>query len=430
MQTKMLDSLFKRGFLLIDLQYKFFKKMRIFSLSKNKTVLPPVFIFVVVFLCLLIFIFESINGRLWMNDFKVYYLASDSLLHAKQVYGIPFGLSSGFYKYSPFVLLLFAPLTLLPYQIASYLYFFLIVFFVLANFAIASNLLKKYFFSNNIKHESWALAAAFVFILNLLYRELHLGNTNILLLFLLLLTIRLLLENRFFIAGILFSLVLLFKPFFLVVALPILLHKKWKITGGAAFFLIVQGLVLLLIFGWNNTYTLHFEWIKTIFGHSASFPSNNNIEYLVTHFITPDVSVFFTRYVLAASVGLYFILFWFLNFHKKTDYEKTGNSNFIFECFVLTAILPSILNTDTEHFLYALPIIVTITFFLFLQKNIFRSIVFFLLFILYGTNSNDIVGKPVADFYDRVGAVGISNLFLLVFIIIIYCRYIKKQIRE
>lgn len=396
----------------------------------NKTILPYGFAIFVLAICLLIFVFENINGRFWLNDFKVYYLASKSLIVGTQIYGTPFGLDSGLYKYSPFVLLLFMPFTLFPFKIACIIYFFGIVFFVLWIFTLLKKLTQTYFFSKPARHEAWILTAVFIFILNLFFRELHLGNTNILLLLLLLLSVKHLVHSKYFIAGILFGLVILFKPFFLILVLPILLHKKWKIISGAIFFIVIQLIIFLIFFGWNTTYFLHTEWVKTMLDHSSSFPSNNNIDHLVRHYISSGVPASFQYIILVGVCLLYLGLFWYNNYFrsKKIIGIDRSNSNFIFECFILIAVLPSILNTDTEHFLYSLPIITTIAYYIFQQKNIFLIFCFILLFMLFGLNSNDIVGKYIADFYDQIGALGISNLFLIIFLIFVYFKGIKKNL--
>lgn len=404
--------------------------MKLGLLQKSNWNLPRGFIIFATFICVLILVFDTINGRFWLNDFKVYYLASDAMIHGKTVYGTAFGLSSGFYKYSPFVLLLFAPFTLLTYSVASYIYFVITVIIVFRVFILTNEFLQKYFFGSALKHEGWMLSVVFIFILNLLFRELHLGNTNIFLLYLNLLVIKQLLKSKYFYAGVLFGLVLLFKPFFIVLALPILLHKKWKIIIGGASFMLFQLLIVLIIFGWSTTYLMHQEWVKTMFDHSSAFPSNNTIVYLIKHFINPEISSFFQYYVMLAVIIFYVGLHGLLNYFPKSESKLTSirNTNYIFESLVLLAILPNILNTDTEHFLYSLPLIAILVCYVFQQKSIIWFICIFILFMLFGTNSNDMVGKAMADFYERNGTLGISNLMIVVLTVLIYYSKIKKAI--
>ena len=64
-------------------------------------------------------VLEIVNGRFWLNDFRVYWSAADALVHHRQVYGIPFGEDTGFFKYAPIVAIAFVPFTLLPYGLAA-----------------------------------------------------------------------------------------------------------------------------------------------------------------------------------------------------------------------------------------------------------------------------------------------------------------------
>jgi len=43
-----------------------------------------------------------------MSDFKVYYLAGKAFFKGYPIYGVNFGLTSGYYKYSPVFILLFS----------------------------------------------------------------------------------------------------------------------------------------------------------------------------------------------------------------------------------------------------------------------------------------------------------------------------------
>ena len=380
----------------------------------SKKFLPIGFLVFVVIICGLLFTSEIINQRFWLNDFKVYYLSAKALLEGNQIYGISHGLDSGFYKYSPFVLLIFIPFAILPYIVACIIYYALVVAGIIYLFSLIKYFLSKYYSQQQITHLGWILGLIFIFALNLLYRELHLGNTNIFLLILLLLFIRLIITSKFFLAGILFSLILLIKPFFLILAIPLLIHKKWKIIGGVAVFMIIQALLLIVILGWSTFYFLHTEWIKAIYSHSASYPGNNTIEYLASHFFS-DVLTTNLKYIILLG---FILLYTFLITIKKCHYVKYhGHNNeerdFILGFFLLMSLLPSILNTDTEHFLYSLPVISLITYFAFMKKKPIFFLFLFLIFLLYGTNSNDIVGKTIGDFYDQIGALGISNLLLL-----------------
>ncbi|MEI6853060.1 MAG: glycosyltransferase family 87 protein [Bacteroidota bacterium] len=400
-------------------------------MSNLKKRLPVGFLIFVMAVCSLLFTSELVNNRFWLNDFKVYYLAAKSFLEGQQIYGIHFGLDSGFYKYSPFVLLIFVPFTLIPYKIACIIYYSVTILGVLSVFYQMRGFAEKYFGQKPLKYPAWILSVVFVFILNHLYRELHLGNTNIILLLLVLLTLKLTFQSKYFAAGVLFSLILLFKPFFFLLVIPFIIHKKYRLAIGAMAFMMFQAFVLIVILGWNKFYSLHLEWMQTIFSHSSSFPSGNNIEYLVRHFITGNLPDSFGLIVLLAIVLLFTLFFVLRNVYDiKNNNHHSNDRNLLLECFLIIAILPSILNTDTEHFLYSLPLIVLITIDVFDKRKPLFFILLFLIFAFYGLNSNDIVGKTIGGFYNSVGAVGISNLLLVTWGCFLYFMHKKTPSTE
>lgn len=69
-----------------------------------------------------------IGNRLMMNDFKVLYLAAEALTDCEKVYFKAFGLDTGYYKYSPFYLLVLAPFSFFPYVAVASLYFMISTF--------------------------------------------------------------------------------------------------------------------------------------------------------------------------------------------------------------------------------------------------------------------------------------------------------------
>src|SRR6187399_2515881 len=76
---------------------------------------------------LLLFVIEHVNGRFWLNDFRVYYDSARSLLDGQPLYGVSHGLDSGIFKYAPVIAMLYVPLALLPYVVAASIQYLLIV---------------------------------------------------------------------------------------------------------------------------------------------------------------------------------------------------------------------------------------------------------------------------------------------------------------
>ena len=69
-----------------------------------------------------------------------------------------------------------------------------------------------------------------------------------------------------------------------------------------------------------------------------------------------------------------------------------------------------------------------LVYFVIQQKRVLPIICLCILFLLYGTNSNDIVGKTIGDFFDNIGALGLSNLGLIGMTIVVFWR--KKDTNQ
>jgi hypothetical protein len=81
--------------------------------KKNK-----VFYWFTLCLFVVIILLEIKNNRFEMSDFKVYYLAGKAFFSGNPIYGVNFGLTSGYYKYSPVFILWVSPYLFFGYKTA------------------------------------------------------------------------------------------------------------------------------------------------------------------------------------------------------------------------------------------------------------------------------------------------------------------------
>lgn len=371
------------------------------------------------------FIFENINHRFWLNDFKVYYSAAGALWNGTTVYGEAFGLSSGFYKYSPATLIFFIPHCLLPYSIASILHFFsLAVVMIYVPFVIR-DILRDHYFARWIRQENLLFILAFICVLLHFVKELHLGNITVVLLLLLSLSLRSLLRSQPVRAGILFGIVVLAKPFFLILILPLIFRKQWKALGGFAVTLVVTSLLPALLVGLNRDIQLHFEWYRAVFDHNANYPSHNSLMYMIQYYFDPGVPGFVQYLIIAAGALAYTALYYFNRKREREAMDNTlvSRASMTAEWFFLIAILPDLVKTDSEHFLSTLPVIMVLLVFLIQRKQWLPSILFVVLIFFYGGNSTDLLGRDLSDFLFERALIGISNLLLIVYFLIVHFHY-------
>jgi hypothetical protein len=384
-----------------------------------------ILIIIILFIAFALLGLEMINGRFQLNDFKVYYLASKAFLDSQQIYGVPFGLESGIYKYSPFFLVLFLPFTFQDFTNAGIIYYSIIALALVFIFLVSRRIIYKYFNECKITNETLILLLSLVFIANPVYREFHMGNINFVLLLLILGTLFLILKEKPLAGGILFGVAALIKPYLLFICLVLILRKKWKTLYGVAGVIILQFLLFILIYGFGKSVEIHQAWVSAIFDHSATFQGGNDLAYLV-HIYTKstfDPLISYLAIVLAAMVLIIIDIDYRRNLKDSGEKPRNDNQIFISEWFLGIAFIPTIFNADTQLFLLSLPVIMISLYYIFIFRNRLLAVLTGVAFLFFGLNSNDLVGDSIGNFFDKVGAVGISNLLILTIAIIVFRTY-------
>ncbi|HTA28465.1 MAG TPA: glycosyltransferase family 87 protein [Bacteroidia bacterium] len=392
-----------------------------------KKTIPYKFILFATIILIADFVIENINHKFQLSDFKVYYEAARALTSGKQLYGVAFTLGSGYYKYSPFTALLFYPLSLLPYYAACVLDFALISASIIITTVILFNLFNKHLFGSETKFPNLLLSIALICIATHLVRELELGNVNILMLLVLCMALRFILQNKMAPAGLFIALVIITKPFFILLLIPLIMRRYFKTviitcTLVAAFILLPA-----LFLGFSKDWGLHKEWINTMLIHADAFPSPNTIEAVIRN----NVNVPFTsnfQYIVMIILLIPYCLFISRNIKTSRSNENENSKNFIMEWITLLAIMPSLFKTDTEHFLMTLPIILYIIMYLFSRKNIPLTLLFIALILLYTGNSSDLLGKELSLKAYSLGILGISNVLLIIMAVYLFVTSKHKNI--
>ena len=348
-----------------------------------------------------------VNQRFQLSDFNVYYGAADSLMNGEQVYGKSFGLSSGFYKYSPEVLVPFLPFALLKYDVAA-------VFFYLINTGIILLLLNEFkqtfFKSLEWGREVWFfLITTFLFFGDQLQRELFLGNVNALLLLLTLWSVRAIDSKQYSKAGIIYAIVLCFKIHFLILLPYFILKKEWQVLLYTVLGLLGAALVLFVCVP-NRFSVLHVQWLKAVQAHNVQLDHSPNTIYFFIQKVLSSVHMAVVP-TAAVFIGLSIAGLTYLKFIWK-NVGKGFQSN---EALILLALIPVLTHTDTEHFLWAMPffLMILITVSTWNKKGkITAAIVLLCASIPFLFNSPDLVEKTLSKQLDE-GGIGLSLLLLL-----------------
>jgi hypothetical protein len=368
---------------------------------------------------------EIINHRFWLYDFKVYYSAAENFMAGNSVYHQAYGLSSGFYKYSPFALLLFSPLALLPFEIAKVIYYLIVSGAIISIFFLLRNGLKKYFpqfISISEKQWPW-LVIAFICMVHFL-RELHLGNVNALILLVLLISIYFIASEKPIRGGILLGFVLLVKPHFVLLLILLALRKKFKVLVSSILIFIIGLFLPAILVGLSSNFDLLVSWKNTMIEHNVSLTNHPDTLFSwIYRFLDPN-SGKAIMIIILCLIGVFGLLLIFWNKKKEQFYCENGISNFIFESCLIIALIPNLTLTDSEHFLFALPLISLLFCSLIVSKNVVFKVVAILSFVMYGGNWHDAVGSKISDWLSVTGILGIGN-FLIILLFVFY--YIVLQ---
>jgi hypothetical protein len=390
--------------------------------------------FTIVFsgIALLLFLVEHVNGRAWMNDFRVYWGAADALLHGKQLYGVAHGLDSGIFKYAPIMAVLFVPFALLPYPMAAAIHFGLIVWAFIAASIRVDRLIRKHLLNDRAPSYAPLFVTALVVVVHL-HRELHLGNINMILLAVLLIAIERLLKGRTIAAGVLFGFVMLAKPHFFVL-LPLLLLRSRFHALGVALLTVGFGIIAPSVFlGFTVNMDLHGDWLGQMADHNASLIYNGGSGYeavntvysflhrsVLRHLGASGTSV--EAYAILAAVAIAYGAFVLRNLWIERRATQQNDRSFLIELLLLIALVPSITLTDTEHFLLAMPLVAYVVLHLFSKPATPWSLwIAIPVLFAYGGNWEDALG-PVSDVFIHHGVLGIGNLGLIILTICLFLR--------
>lgn len=347
---------------------------------------------------------EMNNGKLYTNDFRVYYDASRDFFSGNSPYEHAYGLSTGFFKYPPFTLYLFGLISWLPYDAAKMVHLSMLIGATLYAFVAGRRLVNRLFPAQKpIVASGWLYLAFAVFAIHLT-RELHMGNVNMFLVALFLAGINGFQANRNWQAAICWSLLIILKPILIVALIPLLLVKSWnvilKMSLLGAFFLVFP----ILHVGFSGAWHLWFNWFKAAAAHGDYLTSNNTIANVIR-----ATTGFGKGWLITGG------LFLGMLFLMVKEQLRVGNSPaFLVKWSALfLAFIPNIFITDTEHFLYALPLVFLILELALRTKNMATWLLFALGMVCFSFHSSDLLGKQLSDFVSTYGFLGIGNLIFI-----------------
>jgi hypothetical protein len=106
--------------------------------------------------------------------------------------------------------------------------------------------------------------------------------------------------------------------------------------------------------------------------------------------------------------------------------DRTSAGDFLFEWFLLLALLPNLIKTDWVLLVFSAPLIAFMIFSVAAQKK-YRWIPFMILLLFfYSANSDDLLGRNLSHTILYSGLMGLSN-FLLILMALVMRRSLPPK---
>lgn len=363
-------------------------------------------------LAILYGVLNMINGRFQMRDLQVYYDASMWLFDGESPYGRAFGLSSGYYKYSSTAALLFTPLHVFGW-FPGRIFFFLLIS---GSFAFRIPQFIDWIqeqLKTSVKRD--AVAALVVFsLVGHFSRELLLGNVNWLLL-VWVFSGFILLKSKPVLSGALFALTLIFKPHFVIIIPWLILRREWTSIKSLAVCVPLLLFLPAIGWGWDDNLLFLKEWLGAMQAHNASLAESANTLYGIPAKLTGIEGS--SWIVLFLAVVSFLILAWMLrHFREERANSSLTSTHRLLEFSALLAIIPNLVHTDTEHFMWTFPMLVMLSVYWLQMKGTVRwviGILWALSLIPFAFSTPDIWGSEGARWLEQSGVLGIANIVLI-----------------
>lgn len=359
--------------------------------------------FLLCFFALFVFV-EWKNGKLWTNDFRVYYDATRDFLAGNDPYVHAYGLSTGFFKYPPFTLYLFAPVAVMPYEVAQFIHLL-----VLTGSMIVSMHVIRYLARVTAGHFGKTLPIGFLYLGFVsvaihLTRELHMGNINLILLALFCVGLKGIVDGRSWQTIVCWSLMLILKPIMILIVLPLVVYKGWNLLVRMGVMGVFFLLFPMLFVGWNGNVGLWKGWFKAISAHGDYLTSFNSIGSLVKMITGFQAGWIVALAMLCVLLGLMV---------KDRLRNGVSTSSLSEWAVLLSAFVPNFFLTDTEHFLLSLPLILFQIQRMRAGGKWYHVVLFTAGMLCFSFNSSDLLGSTLSDFIYDHGFLGIGNLLFL-----------------
>lgn len=378
------------------------------------------------FLMFFIFIFTSIfvlieikYGRYWQSDFEVYYKAATRLLNSEVLYRI---IEDNFYryKYSPSAAILFIPFALIPFAYAKILYTFFLSTLIFFSLYICNKLYIKNSFHPKTINLVYIICILIALVTHFT-RELHLGQANIVILFLFLLSLYL--KNKsLFLSAFILTFSGFIKPYFLIFIFYYLYKQEFKYLTYIVISCILVFIMPLLFYNITeliNNYILWIGELKIEALRERNVLSVENVSIFTFFDKIFQNSTAIEKNILHLIIVIFLsacLLFFFSNTRKKIGH----NLKEFYDSAILMGMIPLLVSNGKSIYIFTLPLIILISFNKIISSSLSLSI-YLLSICIIGLNVGDLnfISNIIREYHLMP-----FGILLLIFLIL---KFIKEE---
>lgn len=203
-------------------------------------------------------------------DFAVYYYAGISLLNGRtDLYAADFAMNNVHdYRYPPFFLIVFSPLSLLPHWLAAYLWYWINVFafggifYFVRKMALMTRDAAAPYENRRAERTAWILA--FLIVVQYFLMSVRYGNVQTLVVFLFFGAFYLLMRRRDASASFLMALAITIKIFPLLALPYFAVKRRWKFLILTVLLTITLNLIPAFYFGFARNQEILHDWYRAV----------------------------------------------------------------------------------------------------------------------------------------------------------------------
>ncbi|APJ03219.1 glycosyltransferase family 87 protein [Silvanigrella aquatica] len=332
--------------------------MMVFKKILYKNSLKNCLLLLFILITIIFILVEIRNGRYWQSDFEVYYKSALRALHGENLYR-PDEDQFYRYKYSPAAAYLFIPFLLFSFAKAKFIYSFFLTFMMY----ICHILCIKFCYNDlqkmkdlNYKRSILVFMALILPILAFYIRELHLGQVNIILLLLYLLSFYFYRRNLF-ISALILTLSGFIKPYFIIFIMYFIYEKQFKYV----FYIMLSSIIFFFIpfFTYNLSMSIeqNMLWINEL---KLEILLENNIKdgraisifSLFSKYISFDI---FRHKILSHLIILLTCCVFIISFLRKTAKFLPRDEKLFYDLSLFCVFIPLLISNGLNTYVIILP---------------------------------------------------------------------------